>query len=223
MWRLAAPRPRLLDLEAVPVSVETIAIVLHHSRATGTAKLVLVGIANHAGDGGAWPSRYTLAKYAGCSEDNVRKAVKRLVGLGEVAVHVQRGGMHDDDDAWRPNRYDVLVTCPSDCDRTPQHRTTKDRQRQAKLWRMRQAGPPVEPPSPIDGGIDPAATPPAWATPKPSSQPSVTNAGASTTGRARADGWCDGCGLTVDAHVAAVDRGAFEPHDFVATPRRRNA
>jgi hypothetical protein len=100
------------------VSIETMSLVLHHSKATGTAKLVLLGIANHAGDGGAWPSRYTLAKYAGCSEDHVRKAVKRLVGMGELRVHVQGGGMADDVDAYRPNRYDVLVTCPSDCDRS---------------------------------------------------------------------------------------------------------
>jgi hypothetical protein len=220
---MATPRPPVHDLEAVPMSVETIAIVLHHSRATGTAKLVLVGIANHAGDGGAWPSRYTLAKYAGCSEDNVRKAIKRLVGLGEVTVHVQRGGMPEDDDAWRPNRYDVLVTCPSDCDRTPQHRTTKDRQRQAKLWRMRQAGPPVEPPSRGDGGIEPAVNPPAWATPKPSSQPSVNKAGASTTGHAPADGWCDGCGLRFEQHVAALERQTFAHHEFVPQSSRRRA
>lgn len=202
-------------------------IVLHHSRATGTAKLVLIGIANHDGDGGAWPSRYTLAKYAGCSEDNVRKAVKRLVGMGELRVHLQAGGMAGDDDAWRPNRYDVLVVCPADCDRTAQHRTTRDRERQQQLWRMRRADPvdnhTPEPPSRNDAPIDPAVNPPAWATPKPSSQPSDHEAGASTTGRARVDGWCEGCGLKFDAHLVAIERGTFELHNFVRQPGRRSA
>lgn len=198
------------------------AIVLHHSRATGTAKLVLLGIANHAGDGGAWPSRYTLAKYAGCSEDNVRKAVKRLVGLGELRVHVQRGGMADDDDAWRPNRYDVLVSCPSDCDRTDKHRTTKDRERQAVMFRMRQAGPPVDKgPSQSDGGVEQSATPPAWATPKPSTQPPPPTGSASTTGHARVAGWCEGCGLTFDQHLVAIERGTFDVHNFTTTTRDR--
>jgi len=228
LWRVADRRRTLHDVAAVSrMSVEVMAIVLHHSRATGTAKLVLVGIANHAGDGGAWPSRYTLAKYAGCSEDNVRKAVKRLVGLGELKVHVQAGGMADDDDAWRPNRYDVLVACPSDCDRTPQHRTTRDRDRQQKLWRMRAAGSgPVdnhtpEPPSRNDGGIDRAATPPAGGTPKPSSQPSTNSGSASTTGHAKVDGWCDGCGLTFDAHLVAIERGTFKLHNFARQSGRR--
>jgi hypothetical protein len=214
------------------VSIETMAIVLHHSRATGTAKLVLVGIANHAGDGGAWPSRYTLAKYAGCSEDNVRKAVKRLVGLGELRVHVQRGGMADDDDAWRPNRYDVLVVCPSDCDRTPQHRTTKDRERQAAMFRMRAAGPPVEkPPSETDGGVAQSDTPPAWATPKPSDyQPPPPPGSASTTGQARESNRdttpsCRECSapnlstcVARQARVAKADRHTYTPRDRTTTP-----
>jgi biotin operon repressor len=205
------------------VSIETMALVLHHSKATGTAKLVLLGIANHAGDGGAWPSRYTLAKYAGCSEDNVRKAVKRLKELGEIRVHVQGGGLAEDDDAFRPNRYDVLVACPGDCDRTPQHRTTKDRERQQALWRMRSQA-VDKPPSPIDPPIDSAAYPPAAGTPKPSTQPSHQES-ASTTGHAsgRIEGWCDGCGLTFQAHLRAIERGTFKLHNFTAQPPRREA
>lgn len=103
------------------------AAVLHHSRAKGTAKLVLVGIANHAGDGGAWPSVETLARYGNVHERNVQRALEKLEQLGEVEVHLQAGGTlfsHKSD--WlRPNRYDVTVTCPTGCDRTANHRPIK--------------------------------------------------------------------------------------------------
>lgn len=101
------------------------AAVLHHSRAKGTAKLVLLGIANHAGDGGAWPSVATLAHYANVTERNAQQAIAKLVQLGEVRVSVQGGGNAATADHRRPNRYDVLVSCPPWCDRTPTHRDTR--------------------------------------------------------------------------------------------------
>lgn len=110
------------------MSVEALALVLHHSRAKGTAKLVLIGIANHAGDGGSWPTHKTLAKYANVSERNVRQAIARLVELREVSIEGQAGGTRECPDNRRPNRYTVLVVCPSWCDRTSQHRDTRRRQ-----------------------------------------------------------------------------------------------
>jgi hypothetical protein len=107
------------------MSVEHLAVVLHHSRAKGTAKLVLLGIANHEGDGGSWPSHATLAKYANVDVSNVRKALRQLASWGEVRIHVQEGGDRDCPDELRPNRYEVLVTCPAWCDRTPNHRDTR--------------------------------------------------------------------------------------------------
>lgn len=107
------------------MSVEHIAAALHHSRARGTARLVLIGIANHAGDGGAYPSMATLAKYANVTPRNAQKAVQVLVGLGEVRVLVAMGGDAKCPDWKRPNLYEVLVTCPAWCDRTPQHRDTR--------------------------------------------------------------------------------------------------
>jgi hypothetical protein len=108
------------------VSVESIALALHHSRATGTAKLVLIGIANHDGDGGAYPSMRTLAKYAGCTIRNARKGVERLVSLGEIRVFVQQGGERDWADELRPNRYEFLLMCPPQCDRTKHHRMPRE-------------------------------------------------------------------------------------------------
>ncbi len=117
------------------MSVEAMAAVLHHSKAKGTTKLILVGIANHAGDGGAFPAMSTLAKYGGCNQRNARAAVARLVALGEVKVHVQGGRLDDVPDERQPNRYDVLVECPPWCDRTTNHRDLRKRGRGVSpLW-----------------------------------------------------------------------------------------
>jgi hypothetical protein len=104
------------------VSVEALAVVLHHSRATGVDKLVLLGIANHAGDGGAWPTIDTLARYANATERTVQRALAKLVRAGELAVDRQAGGTANLHPYLRPNRYDVLLACPAQCDRTMNHR-----------------------------------------------------------------------------------------------------
>lgn len=103
------------------MSVEALALVLHHSEASGTAKLVLVGIANHDGDGGAWPAIATLAKYARVSESAVHRAITKLVELGEVKVQQNAGGTATTRADRRPNRYEILVVCPPACDGTTQH------------------------------------------------------------------------------------------------------
>lgn len=92
------------------MSVESISLVLNHSMASGTAKLVLVGIANHDGDGGSWPSIGTLARYANCSERSVQRAIELLVKIGEVVVHLNAGGTHATQNRYRPNRYEITVT-----------------------------------------------------------------------------------------------------------------
>lgn len=116
------------------MSVEALAVVLHHSKAKSTALNVLIGIANHAGDGGAWPSMETLARYGRCSERQAQRIVQQLVGLGEVDVHVQMGGPSGIPDWRRPNRYDVLVACPATCDRTSNHRPKRLPKAPADLW-----------------------------------------------------------------------------------------
>lgn len=107
------------------MSVEAMAVALHHAPVTGTAKVVLLGIANHDGDGGAWPSVETLAKYAHVHERNVQKALSTLVAKGLLRIEVQQGGDRDVADSRRPNRYVLLVRCPEWCDRTTQHRDTR--------------------------------------------------------------------------------------------------
>ena len=97
-------------------------LVLHHSKAKGTAKLVLIGVANHEGDGGAWPALATLMRYANLDRRNVQRALTKLVELGELDVLKQQGGNNLTHSAFRPNLYRVQVKCPYNCDRTSQHR-----------------------------------------------------------------------------------------------------
>lgn len=91
------------------MSIEAVALVLNHSKASGTAKLVLIGIANHDGDGGSWPSIATLARYANTTERSVQRAIAQLVLLGEVVVHENAGGTSETRGGYRPNRYDIHI------------------------------------------------------------------------------------------------------------------
>lgn len=88
------------------MSVERIVQVLHtQTGLSGTQKLVLIGIANHDGDGGAWPSISTLAKYAECSERSAQRAVKVLEEVGLIVVEAQAGGTSRTRKDRRPNLY----------------------------------------------------------------------------------------------------------------------
>lgn len=151
------------------MSVEAVAIALHHSRAKGAVKLVLIGIANHDGDGGSWPAVSTLATYAGVEPRTVQRAITELEKLGEVRRIVQGGGTRETADHRRPNLYQFLLQCPPDCDRSKNHRT---RHRAAPValdveyrdgeWRA----------EPAPGVVD--NTPPARVTPTPPVVPRVT-------------------------------------------------
>lgn len=104
------------------MSIESIAACLHHSKASGTDKVVLLGIANHDGDGGAYPSIATLAKYARVSERAVQNSVNKLISMGEVRRFINAGGSANTPRDQRPNRYEILVRCPADCDGSTKHK-----------------------------------------------------------------------------------------------------
>lgn len=104
------------------MSVESMAVVLNHSSLAGTARMVLLGIANHMDDHGAWPKIETLARYAACSERTVQRCITQAVEAGELVVYRQDGGTHRTRNDLRPNRYVVLVECPAECDHTTNHR-----------------------------------------------------------------------------------------------------
>jgi hypothetical protein len=104
------------------VTVEAISVVLHHSKSRGTAKLVMIGIANHDGDGGSWPSMMRLATYAGVDISQVKRALPKLVELGEIEIVGNGGGQVNTPEHMRTNLYKLNVRCPSNCDGTTQHR-----------------------------------------------------------------------------------------------------
>lgn len=91
------------------MSVEAMSLVLNHSTASGTAKLVLIGIANHDGDGGSWPSLATLARYANVDERTVRRALRSLEAIGELRVDLNAGGNESTRNDRRPSRYWITL------------------------------------------------------------------------------------------------------------------
>lgn len=159
------------------MSVEAMTVVLHHSRATATAKVVLLGIANHDGDGGAWPSLKTLAKYANVAERNVRVALRQLEALGEIRCIHGAGGTHRTRNSERPNLYQVLVRCPADCDGGPQHRPRTPAVREDEII----PPPPVEfiPRGRTESSPEPSL--------EPSMEPSSGSTSSSDGPRGRAD------------------------------------
>ena len=88
--------------------------VLNQSRARGTTKLVLLGIANHDGDGGSWPTIATLARYANTSPRAVQRAINQLVLMGELKVEQNAGGTQHTPNDRRPNRYRITLDKPVD-------------------------------------------------------------------------------------------------------------
>lgn len=106
------------------MSAEAFALALQHSKAKGTTKVVLLGIANHDGDGGAWPSIPTLSVYANVEDRAVQRAIDQLIEMGEIRRFVQSGGLRGMADFDRPNLYHITLQCPINCDRTTAHRVT---------------------------------------------------------------------------------------------------
>lgn len=72
------------------MSIEVMNAVWRQSQATGRARLVLLAIADHQGEIGAWPSIATLARMVNASERSVQRDIQELVALGELDVQVQQ-------------------------------------------------------------------------------------------------------------------------------------
>lgn len=104
------------------MSVESLAVVLQHAPFAGRDKLILVGIANHDGDGGAWPAIGTLARYANCSISSAKRSLAVLMDAGAITRHIQDGGTGRTPDWAKPNLYEIHIECPANCDKTRAHR-----------------------------------------------------------------------------------------------------
>jgi len=95
------------------MSIEAMSLVLNHSKAEGRAKLVLIGIANHHGDQGAWPSIATLARYANSSEKSIQRDLKTLVDLGELRIEYQSAPTNS---KYKTNLYWITLAGATDDD-----------------------------------------------------------------------------------------------------------
>ncbi len=71
------------------MSIQVMQAVWEHSQADGRARLVLLAIADHQGEIGAWPSISTLAKMVNASERSVQRDIQYLQEIGELKVEVQ--------------------------------------------------------------------------------------------------------------------------------------
>lgn len=66
--------------------------VLENSKSKGVARLVLIIIADRANDDGtAWPGSEFIASRANISRQNVCRAIRDLIALGEVVVQCRQG------------------------------------------------------------------------------------------------------------------------------------
>lgn len=71
------------------MSIQIMNQVWRFSRSTGRARLVLLAIADHQGELGAWPSIATLAEMTNSSERSIKRDIQELVALGELKVELQ--------------------------------------------------------------------------------------------------------------------------------------
>jgi hypothetical protein len=98
-------------------------VVFHHSKSTGNDLLVLVAIANYISDDGAWPKVETIAKYARTSTRQVHRSLNSLRELGEIDW-ITGGGQGQG--VYRPNLYQLLLTCPDNCSGDWNHSIRQD-------------------------------------------------------------------------------------------------
>lgn len=103
------------------MSIEAMVGALNHSKAQGAAHIVLLNIANHQGEQGAWPSIPTLARLAKVSDRRVQQILNELVEMGELKIEARAAGYG----SIKTNRYWVTLTCPATCDGSFAHREVK--------------------------------------------------------------------------------------------------
>jgi hypothetical protein len=84
------------------VSVRVISAVFEHSEATGTARLVLLAIADASDHHGAgcWRGKETIARMARTSRATVTRSITELEALGELVVDRRAG---------RTSTYQILL------------------------------------------------------------------------------------------------------------------
>lgn len=87
------------------MSIESMVKALSAPNLSPSEKLLLLGIANHDGDGGAWPSIATLAGYVGVQVRQVQKLISALEDKGLVTRDLNGGGNAKTRSDQRPNLF----------------------------------------------------------------------------------------------------------------------
>jgi hypothetical protein len=93
------------------MSIQVMQAVWQHSKADGRARLVLLAIADHQGEIGAWPSISTLARMVNASERSVQRDIDYLQNIGELEVHYQQAPTRNH---YKSNLYFVKLTGVTD-------------------------------------------------------------------------------------------------------------
>lgn len=88
------------------MSIEIMNAVWKHSKAIGRPRLVLLAIADHQGEIGAWPSIKTLSKMVNASERSVQRDITHLQAIGELRVEKQNAPTNGQ---YKANLYWVTV------------------------------------------------------------------------------------------------------------------
>ena len=89
------------------MSIQVMNAVWRHSKSKGRARLVLLSIADHQGEIGAWPSIETLAKMVNSSPRSVQRDIQELINLGELQVDFRSAPTSG---PYKANRYWVKVS-----------------------------------------------------------------------------------------------------------------
>ncbi len=84
------------------MSIEVMNSVWRESKSDGRARLVLLAIADHQGEIGAWPSIKRLASMVNASERSVQRDIQYLQKIGELIVEVQNAPTSGQ---YKSNRY----------------------------------------------------------------------------------------------------------------------
>jgi hypothetical protein len=86
------------------MSIQIMNAVWRESKSKGRARLVLLSIADHQGELGAWPSIETLAKMVNSSPRSVQRDIQDLIELGELVVEFRSAPTYG---PYKANRYFV--------------------------------------------------------------------------------------------------------------------
>lgn len=93
------------------MSIEVMNAVWRHSKSAGRQKLVLLAIADHQGELGAWPSIATLARMVNASERSVQRDIQELIASGELSVELRSAPTRHQ---HKSNRYWVTLAGPDE-------------------------------------------------------------------------------------------------------------